>query len=147
MRSILLLTLALLLTGCLSYKEVAMHEIVDVEMRKLDGKGLALTALVKLENPNGYRIHVKDPDVDLYLNGTYVGKGYLDSTVVLPKRSNMVHRIPLHAEFKGLNLLLVMLGSAVSGEATIGAKGTVLGQAGLFRKRYPFEVEEKVELR
>lgn len=124
-----------------------MHEIVDVEMRKLDGKGLALTALVKLENPNGYRIHVKDPDVDLYLNGTYVGKGYLDSTVVLPKRSNMVHRIPLHAEFKGLNLLLVMLGSAVNGEATIGAKGTVLGQAGLFRKRYPFEVEEKVELR
>ena len=147
MRSILLLTLALLLTGCLSYKEVAMHDIVDVEMHKLDTKGVSLTALVKLENPNGYRIHVKDPDVDLYLNGTYVGKGYLDTNLVLPKRSNMVHRVPLHAEFKGLNLLMVMLGSALSGEATIGAKGTVLGQAGLLRKRYPFEVEEKVSLR
>lgn len=143
----LLPALGLLLTGCLSYKEVAMHDIVDVELKKLDAKGVALTALVKLENPNGYRIHVKDPDVDLYLNGTYVGKGYLDTNLVLPKRSNMVHRVPLHAEFKGVNLLMVLLGSALSGEATIGAKGTVLGQAGLLRKRYPFEVEEQVKLR
>lgn len=124
-----------------------MHDIVDVELQKLDAKGISLTALVELENPNGYRIHVKDPDMDLYMNGTYVGKGYLDSTLVLPKRSKMVHRVPLHAEFKGLNLLMVLLSSAVSGEATIGAKGTVVGQAGLLRKRFPFDVEEAVELR
>lgn len=147
MRAFLFLTLAILLTGCLSYKEVVMHDIVDVELRKLDAKGVSLTALVKLENPNGYRIHVKDPDVDLYLNGTYVGKGYLDTNFVLPRRSDQIHRVPMHAEFKGLNLLMVMLGSAVSGEATIGAKGTVVGQAGLLRKRFPFEVEEKMELR
>lgn len=150
MRSVLvglLLLSILLLTSCFSYKEVVMHDIVDVEVKRLDAKGVSLTALVKLENPNGYRIHVKDPDVDLYLNGTYVGKGYLDTNLVLPRRSNMVHRVPLHAEFKGLNLLVVMLGSALSGEATIGAKGTVLGQAGLLRKRYPFELEEKVDLR
>lgn len=147
MRAFLLPTLALLLSGCLSYKEVVMHDIVDVELRKLDAKGVSLTALVKLENPNGYRIHVKDPDVDLYLNGTYVGKGYLDTNLVLSRRSDMIYRIPLHAEFKGLNLLMVMLASAVSGEATIGAKGTVVGQAGLLRKRFPFEVEEKVDLR
>jgi LEA14-like dessication related protein len=147
MRAFLLSVLTILLTGCLSYKEVVMHDIVDVELKKLDSKGVSLTALVKLENPNGYRIHVKDPDVDLYLNGTYVGKGYLDTNLVLPKRSSMVHRIPLHAEFKGVNLLMVMLGSALSGEAKIGAKGTVVGQAGVLRKRYPFEVEEQVRLR
>ncbi len=146
MRFIILPVLALILTGCFSYQEVAMHDIVDVEMHKLDPRGVSLTALVKLENPNNYRIHVKDPDVDLYLNGTYVGKGYLDTNLVLPRRSNMVHRVPLHAEFQGLNLLVVLLGSALSGEATIGAKGTVVGQAGLLRKRYPFEVEETVEL-
>lgn len=146
MRDLTLLVIAVLLSGCLSYKEVAMHDIVDVDLKKLDSKGVSLIALVKLENPNGYRIHVKDPDVDLYLNGTYVGKGYLDTNLVLPRRSNEIHRVPLHAEFKGLNLLMVMLGSALSGEATIGAKGTVLGQAGLLRKRYPFEVEETVEL-
>jgi LEA14-like dessication related protein len=148
MRSIFIPALAImLLTGCLSYQEVVMHDIVDVDVKKLDSKGVSLVALVQLENPNGYRIHVKDPDVDLYLNGTYVGKGYLDTNLVLPRRSNMVHRVPLHAEFKGFNLLLVMLGSALSGEATIGAKGNVLGQAGLLRKRYPFDVEEKVDLR
>lgn len=150
MRSVLaglLLLGTLLLTSCFSYQEVVMHDIVDVELKKLDARGVSLTALVKLENPNGYRIHVKDPDVDLYLNGTFVGKGFLDTNLVLPKRSNMVHRVPLHAEFKGVNLLMVMLGSALSKEATIGAKGTVMGQAVLLRKRFPFEVEEKVDLR
>lgn len=145
--AVLLLLGTLLFTGCLSYKEVAMHHIEDVEVKRLDAKGLHLTALVQLENPNGYRIHVKNPDVDLYLNGTYVGKGYLDTNLVLPKRSNMIHRVPLHAEFKGLNLLMVMLSSALTGEARIGAKGSVVGQAGLLRKRFPFDVEETVKLR
>jgi LEA14-like dessication related protein len=147
MRSIFLPVLALLFTSCLSYKEVVMHEIADVQVRKLDLTGVELTALVRLENPNGYRIHVKDPDVDLYLNGTFVGKGMLDSTLVLDKRTSRIYEIPLHAEFKGANLLMMLLGSALSGEARIGAKGTVVGQAGLLRKRFPFEVEEAVDLR
>jgi len=124
-----------------------MHDIADVEIRKLDLKGVNLTAHVRLENPNGYRIHVKDPDVDLYLNGTFVGKGMLDSSLVLDRRSSRIYVIPLHAEFKGANLLMMMLGGALSGELKIGAKGTVVGQAGLLRKRFPFEVEETVDMR
>jgi LEA14-like dessication related protein len=147
MRSILLPTLALLLTGCLSYKQVVMHDIADVEVRKLDLKGVELTAHVRLENPNGYRIHVKDPDVDLYLNGTFVGKGMLDSTLVLDKRSSRIYVIPLHAEFKGANLLMMLLGGALTGEMKIGAKGSFVGQAGLLRKRFPFEVEQTVDMR
>jgi LEA14-like dessication related protein len=147
MRAFLLPTLALLLSGCLSYKEVIMHDVADVQVRRLDLKGVDLTAHVRLENPNGYRIQVKDPDVDLYLNGTFVGKGMLDSTLVLDKRSSRIYEIPLHAEFKGANLLMMMLGGALSGEMKIGARGTVVGQAGLLRKRFPFEVEEMVEMR
>ncbi len=126
----LLLLGTLLLSGCLSYKEVVMHDIVDVDVRKLDMKGVDLTAHVMLENPNGYRIHVKDPDVDLYLNGTYVGKGILDSSLVLDRKTKRVF----------------LLGGALSGEMNLGAKGTVVGQAGLLRKRFPFDVEEKLEM-
>jgi LEA14-like dessication related protein len=147
MRAFFLPTLALLLSGCLSYKEVVMHDIADVELRKLDLKGVDLTAHVRLENPNGYRIHVKDPDVDLYLNGSFVGKGMLDSTLVLDKRTSRIYEIPLRAEFKGGNLLMMILGGALSGEVNIGAKGTVVGQAGLLRKRFPFEVEETLNMR
>lgn len=142
----LLLLVTLLLCGCLSYKEVVMHDIVDVDVRKLDLKGVDITAHVQLENPNGYRIHVKDPDVDLYLNGTFVGKGILDSSLVLDRRAKRVYEIPMHAEFKGANLLMMLLGGAISGEMTLGAKGTVVGQAGLLRKRFPFDVEEKLEM-
>lgn len=144
---ILILLGTLLLSGCLSYKEVVMHDIVDVDVRKLNLNGVELTAHVLLENPNGYRIQVKDPDVDLYLNGTFVGKGMLEHPLVLDRRSSRIYEIPLHAEFNGANLLVMMIGGALSGEVNIGAKGTVVGQAGLLRKRFPFEVEEKVNLR
>jgi LEA14-like dessication related protein len=147
MRLFLVITVFVQGTGCLSYKDVVMHHVENVDVVKLDAKGIALRAKVKLENPNGFRIHVKDPDVDLYLNGTFVGKGFLDSSLVLPRRSTAVHTVPLHAEFKGANLLVMVLGSALSGEARIGAKGTVVGQAGWIRKRFPFEMEEALDLR
>lgn len=135
-----------LLSGCLSYKEVVMHDIVDVDVRKLDMKGVDITAHVMLENPNGYRIRVKDPDVDLYLNGSFVGKGLLDSSLVLDRRTKRIYGIPMHAEFNTGNMLMVLLGGALNGEMNVGAKGTVVGQAGLLRKRFPFDVEEKLEM-
>jgi hypothetical protein len=100
-----------------------------------------------LDNPNGYRIHVLDPDVDLYLNDKYIGKGILDSALVLDRKSTRVYSIPLHAEIQGGSLLLMVLSGVFSGgDLKLGAKGTVVGRAGLIRKRFPFALEEQIQL-
>ncbi len=137
-----------LLPGCLSYREVALRGVEDVQVERLDRQGIALQVLATIENPNGYRIQVKDPDVDIYLDGTFIGKATLDSTITLDKKSTRTYRVPLHADLAtgGAPALFLILGAALKGEVLLGAKGSVVGKAFLVRKRFPFEVEQRIDL-
>lgn len=143
----LLLSLVLLFTGCFSYKQVELKDITNISVEKMDGKGIAVRVDALLDNPNGYRIHVLDPDVDLYINDKYIGKGILDSALVLDRKTTRVYSVPLHADLQGGSLLMLLLSGALTGDdVKFGAKGTVVGKAGLIRKRFPFELEEQIDL-
>ena len=144
-RLALLPALILVLSGCIGYKEVSLTAVEDVQVERLDRAGLALRVDVHVNNPNGYRIKVTDQDVDLYLNGTMAGKATLDTLLVLEKRSEQRYSIPMHTTFTGSGFLL-LLGGALSGGMEVGAKGTAVAKAGLVRKRFPFELQQRVEL-
>jgi hypothetical protein len=141
------LAAALLLAACSSYEDVELRDIRNVELLQMDNRRISVRVDVQVNNPNGYRIHVEDPDVDLYLNDTPVGKGWLDSAVVLEGRAERVYPVYLHADLEGGPLLMVLLGGALSGRMKLGMKGTVLGRSGILRKRFPFQVEETIDLR
>ena len=115
----------------------------------MDGNDIALTIDAEVENPNGYRIKLKDPDVDLWYNGHLVGKAVLDSAVVLDKRSTRVYPVYISADTKGKlgPILLGSLGSLLSGQAEVRAAGTVKGQVGIISKRFPFDIRDTLELR
>ncbi|MEZ4737827.1 MAG: hypothetical protein R2818_00315 [Flavobacteriales bacterium] len=120
-------------------------DITNVSVEKMDAKGVAVRVDAMIANPNGYRIHVLDPDVDLFLNGKFVGEG-IGYGLVLDKKSSRVYSVPLHADLKGGSLLVIMLSGAMNGgKYLLGAKGTVVGKAGFIRKRFPFELEEELE--
>lgn len=137
------LLIPLLLTGCLSYREVSFKGITDMDVSRFDNGGVAARVMVTLDNPNNFRIHVIDPDVDLFLNDVFIGKATLDSNLVLEKRTTKDYAVPLHASFDGhgAQAMGAMLSAALSGKAKLKAKGTVTGKAFLIRKRFPFEEE------
>jgi hypothetical protein len=126
---------------------VELRDIRNVELLQMDNRRIAVRVDVQVNNPNGYRIHVEDPDVNLYLNDTPVGKGWLDSVVVLEGRAERVYPVYLHADLEGGPLLMVLLGGALTGQMKLGMKGTVLGRSGILRKRFPFQVEETIDMR
>jgi hypothetical protein len=136
----------LLLPSCLSYREVVLQDVKNIQVERFDGSGLSMRVDAVIENPNNYRIRATDPDVDLYLNGKLIGKGILDSALSLDRRSTRTYSIPLRAEFSGGSLLMMLLGGALSGNMEFTAKGTVVGRAGLLRKRFPFELTEQLDL-
>ncbi len=145
-RNTYLLLLPLLLISCSGYEDVILHDVKDIEVTRFDGKGVALRVQAEIENPNGFRISAVDPDVDLFLNGTLIGKGLLDSAIVLEKRSTKIYSIPMHAEFKGGSAMMLLLAGALAGEMEFSAKGTIAGKAGFIRKRFPFELTETIDL-
>ena len=139
--------LMLTATGCLSYEEVAFKGITNVELGRMDPGGVAARVTVTLDNPNNFRIHVLDPNVDLFLNEVYIGKAVLDSNLVLDKKSTKDYAVPMHATFDdhGTQAMGAMLAAALTGKATLRAKGSIVGKAFLLRKRFPFEEEHEFE--
>lgn len=147
MKRFFLPLLPLFLGGCFSYQEVTFKGLTGLEVSRFDNEGVAARAMVTLYNPNNFRIHVIDPDVDLYLNDVYIGKAVLDSNIVMEKHSVRDYPVPMHATFDdhGVQAMAAMLGAALSGKAKLKAKGTVSGKAFFFRKRFPFEQEQEFE--
>lgn len=142
----LFLLLCISLSSCLSYKQVELIDVTNIQVERMDAKGIAVRVDAVVNNPNNYRIHAQDPDVDLYVNGKFVGKGVLDSALTLQKKSTQVYSVPMRAELQGGALLMVLLSGVFGGnEMKLAAKGTVVGRVGLLRKRFPFEFEERVQ--
>ena len=144
-----LLLVTILLTSCANFRDVTFHGVRNVELRKMNGNDIALTIEAEVENPNNYRIKLKDPDVDLWYNGQLVGKAVLDSTVTLDKRSTRIYPVYISADTQGKlgPILLGGLGSLLSGQAELRASGTVKGQVGIISKRFPFDIRDTLELR
>lgn len=138
--------LALLLSACSTYKEVELTDITDAELMGMNNSTIALRVDARIDNPNRFRIAVEDPDVDLFINGSFVGKGMLDSTLVLERKTAKVYPVYLHADLSGGPLIAMLLSGALNGEMKLGAKGTVVGRSGALRKRFPFEMEETIDL-
>lgn len=135
----------LLLNSCSPYKEVELTDITNVELLGMDAKSIALRVDARIDNPNGFSIALEEPDVDLFLNDNYVGKGVLDSTLVLDRKTAKVYPVYLHADLAGGPLLVMLISSAMNGEAKLTVKGTVTARSGALRKRFPFELEEMIE--
>ncbi len=135
-----------LFASCSSYQEVVLHEVAGAELLGMDAKRIAMRVDARIENPNSFRIHVEEPDVDLFLNDRFVGKAVLDSALVLERKATSVYPIHLHADLEGGPLLAMLITSALSGQVKVGAKGTVAGRSGALKKRFPFEVEQVIDL-
>lgn len=136
----------LLLVSCSSYQDVVLHEVAGGELLGMTAERIALRVDARIENPNGFRIHVEEPQVDLFLNDRFVGKAVLDSALVLERKATAVYPIHLHADLEGGPLLAMLITSALSGEVKVGAKGTVAGRSGALVKRFPFEVQQVINL-
>ncbi|MEO8066286.1 MAG: LEA type 2 family protein [Flavobacteriales bacterium] len=144
----LVLLAATLLSSCVNFQDVAFKGIENVHVREMTGDRVALTIDAVVDNPNNYRIKLKNPDVDLWLNGQHLGKAVLDSSVTLDKHTVRTYPVHFSTTTNGAlgPILLGGLGSLLSGKAELKASGTVVGQVGLLRKRFPFEVTEEVGL-
>ena len=84
----------LFFSSCLSYEQVELQDITNVQVDQLDLKGIAVRIDARINNPNGYKIHLLDPDVDLFINGKFIGKGILDTALTLQKRSTQIYFHP-----------------------------------------------------
>ena len=135
------------ITGCFSYEEVEMLGVENVEMVNLSDKEVEVEVTVKLKNPNNYKISIVGSDLDMYLNGTAMGKATLKNNVVIPKNSNQSHKIRISADPKALmsnplGAIMGLLGKPLE----VGVKGKVKVKAKFITKKFDIDVKERVKM-
>lgn len=105
MKGITCFILLLLLSACMSYKDVRFEGVENFKIKDFSTKEVLLTFNVKLFNPNNYKIKVKPGEVDVLNNkDKLLGKAKVVKKVVIDK--NMSGSYPVTIKAKLSDFLL-----------------------------------------
>lgn len=147
--SYLILTLVLsVLVGCLSYEEVKVVRVVGTDVKSFSMEGAEVDITLQISNPNNYKITISNFNLDIFINGTKIGKADVASRVVLAKNSNENHTINMKLKKGGLSAgaMPALLSAAMGGRMQLRAKGTIKAKAKMISKKVPIDFTENISL-
>jgi len=102
-KSILLfISILILLSGCNAYKSVEIGEIKDFKFKGLTDNIVTLDLNIPIKNMNGFNLKVKSMDIDISVNGKYVGKMTNPSKIIIPKNFDSIQTFPVQIEVKNI---------------------------------------------
>ncbi|MCK5171528.1 MAG: LEA type 2 family protein [Bacteroidales bacterium] len=95
-----LIILAVVLSSCNAYKSVSIGDIDNVNFKGMVDNKISLELQVPVTNPNGYKIKIKSMDLDVTVNGSYLGKLKNTSEIVIPAKSDEIQNFPVEIYVK-----------------------------------------------
>jgi LEA14-like dessication related protein len=139
--------LFLLVVSCSTFEEVRIGPATGIEINGFSGKQVSFKVMVNIENPNRQSFTLRTLDLDVSLNGTYIGKIKSVEKVNIPKRSGKVYTFPLSAELENLSLSVIALADLfLHRYIDVELKGMAKIYSGLMRKKIPINEQEKIKL-
>ncbi len=140
--------LALSISGCIQYKEVEMVQVTDVGVKNFTKNGIEIEVAMQIKNPNNYKISIVDSDLELLIKKNRIGTANIDNKIVLPKKSNKIHRFIIKTTLKDMasNTLPILISVLSGGHIELQVKGDIKAKAKGIGKRIPVDFKEKLEL-
>ena len=140
-----LIVLVALMAGCRQPEPAEYFGFENLQVGQVVAGKTNLSAIVKLYNPNSFRLALKRAEVDIALNGQHAGHSLLDSTILIPAKDTFYVPVTLQLDLKGLfsNALQLLMGKR---EATMVVDGRVKVRKGLFTFNRSFHYEGKQDL-
>jgi LEA14-like dessication related protein len=122
--------------------------IKDVKTANISDEKVELTFNLEIDNPNGFRIVLKQYDMDVMLNDKGLGKASTNEKVVIKRKSKAMHLFKLSASYKDFMSATVSgLGALLNKEPiTFKIKGAIKGRIWWFKKNIPIETTQKIKL-
>ncbi len=143
---VFLISPILLLNSC-EFEEINFKGIEKFELLDQKEDQIKLKLMMRVENLNKFNIILKNSDLDLSLNDTYIGKATIDAPVKLKKKAEAAYPVVLNIKGKDvLKKTMGMLGTILSGPIKFSAKGKVTGRAYGISKAMDVAFSEKLNL-
>jgi len=100
--TLLLLSISILFNACSIYKSVDIGGVDNVDFKGMVDNKISLQLKVPIKNPNGYKLKITDMDLDVTINGKYLGKMKNSKTIIIPKKSDEVQIFPVDVHVKNM---------------------------------------------
>lgn len=148
---LVLIALAGTLQSCITYEDVEVKGVENYNVENLLNKNEDLKLLLdlKIENPNNYKITIKDADLHLYIGNKDLGRVTLGRPVKIPKKSTTVQTLEIKPDSRKM-LMAAMGGAAgalLKGEIDVRLKGKVKGKALGIGKWFDIDHKETINLK
>jgi LEA14-like dessication related protein len=146
--ALLLFSIILLLSGCNVYKSVEVGDINDVKLKGMVDNRITLDLKVPINNPNNFKLRIKELDLDISVNGKYLGKMKNDTLITIPKKYDGVTTFPVEIQVENI------LSSAMSFYKLKNAKqveilieGKIIAKSFLHRKTIKVSERQTINLK
>lgn len=91
-----------LLTGCGIYKPVQVGEVSEIKLKQLSLSSISFLIKVPIENPNGYKLQIKESDLDISINGIELSNVSSPNEVIIGRKFKGELEFPIDVKLKGL---------------------------------------------
>lgn len=133
------------LQGCRVYRDVEFKGVKETRFTSFNAKGVSCEFDVEIFNPNPYKISLMKSDVDLFLEGTRLGRVELPESATLDAEEKTTLKLSCTAEPSSIPKLVGgAIGMVFKKELIIEGKGTVTAKAFLITKTVPVEFKQKL---
>jgi LEA14-like dessication related protein len=137
MRLLLLLIFITPLSSCKIFETPTYKDFRNFKISKFGLKESEISMDLVYHNPNSYGFDIKKSDLDIYIDGLYVGKSISDSLIHVDKKADFVIPIILKTDMK--NIFKNVWNTISHKTVLFQAKGTI--EAGYKKITKPFKVD------
>lgn len=121
----------ILLTSCRAPRDLEYRDFKNLNVNQLGFSSSTIKMDVVYYNPNNFGLQLKSADLDMWVDGKYLGHTSQEFQISIPKRAEF--QIPLVVDVDMKNLLANGLNTLLNKEVTVKVTGKVkVGKANVF---------------
>lgn len=137
----------ILLSGCGNLSEVEIGEPKEVKLKGFEENYLLINAKIPVKNPSIYPFRIKEIDVKVSLNGTYMGKLIVDDAVKIKPKSDKIYDLPVKIRLANVfGAAFVMMNMKSGNDVSVKFEGTVKAQSMLITREFPIDETKNIRL-
>ena len=124
-----------------------MLQVEDFVVHEFSADIVSADVILKVGNPNWYKIKLVDSDIDVKLNGNKMGKLHLREPLSLPKKDTTIQTLRVTADLTSMegDFFSNTLSLLFKKTALVEADGYVKGRALGIGKKVPVGFEEEIK--
>ncbi len=133
MKLVLVFALFMILTGsCKESRQPLFEEVEDFKIEKMDVEMASLSARLRFNNPNPYKLYLKKIDCDLYIDSSFLGHFTNSAEVSIPASGTF--QLPMTGTAKPMDLFKHSALAYAGKKSLMEVKGTArVGRSGFYK--------------